>query len=118
MVPWTRDHFFGQFWKLGLLLVRECPIFAHRGQLCKFLKHEHVASVLTWNLPKHTCMTHYNAILMHSFHSMPRVGIQQVSLKSYRRWDSTCDRMMVISRIDEPLDSLDSGHRDSAREAL
>ena len=50
-----------------------------------------------------------------NFHFMPRVGIQQVSLKACRRWVSTCDRMMVVARIDEPSDPLDSKHRDSAR---
>ena len=51
---------------------------------------------------------------MHIFHSMPRLGIQQVSLKAYRRWDSTCHIMMIIARIDEPLALLDLGHWDSA----
>ena len=63
---------------------------------------------------RNTCMTHQNPFLMHSFHSMPRVAIQQVSLKARRRRDSTRDRMMVVSRIDEPLALLDSRHRDSA----
>ena len=110
MGPWTRDHFFGQFWKLGFCSVRECLIFAHRDQLCKFIDCEHVASVSTWNLPKHAYATHRKPFLMHGFHSMPRVGIQQVSLKACRRWDSTCHRMMIISWIDELLGPLDSGH--------
>ena len=55
---------------------------------------------------------------MHGFHSMPWVGIQQVSLKVWRRWDSTCHRIMTISWINEPLALLDLGHRDSARDAL
>ena len=55
---------------------------------------------------------------MHSFHSMPRLVIQQVPLKACRRWDSTFHRLMTIARIDEPLAPLDSGHRDSARVAL
>ena len=118
MGPWTRDCFFGQFWKLGFCSVSECPISTHMHRLCKFLDHEHVASVPTWNLPKHAWTTHRNPFLMHSFLCMPRLWIQQVSLKAYRRWDSTCDRMMVISRIDEPSALLDSRHQDSARVAL
>ena len=114
MGPWTRDHFFGQFWELGFCLVSECPIFAHRDQLSEFIDRECVASVPTWNLPKHACMTQRKPILMHDFHSMPRIGIQEVSLKACRRWDSTCDRMMVVAQIDEPSDSLDLRHRDSA----
>ena len=77
-----------------------------------------MASVPTGNLPKHTCMNHWNPILMDGFHSMPRVGVQLVSPKSCRRWDSTCDRMMVIAQIDESSTPLDSRHRDSARVAL
>ena len=73
-----------------------------------------MARVPTWDLPKHGRMTHRNPILMHSFHSMPRLGIQQVSLKAYRRWDSTCDRMMVIDRINELSTPLDLGRQDSA----
>ena len=77
-----------------------------------------MASIPTWNITKHTCMAHRNPILMHGFHSIPRVGIQHVSLKAYRRWDSTCHRMMIVARINEPSDLLDLGHRDSARVAL
>ena len=69
--PWTRDHFFCQFWKLGFFLVSECEVFAHGGQHRIFLNHEHVATIPTCNMPKHTCMTHRNPILMHSFYSMP-----------------------------------------------
>ena len=116
--PWTRDHFFGQFWKLGFCSVTECPISTHMGWLCKFLDRECVVSVPTWNLPNHACMTHQNSVLMHSFHSMHQVGIQQVSLKAYRRWDSTCHRIMNVAQIDKPLAPLDSGHWDSARVAL
>ena len=108
-----KGSFFGQFWKLGFFLVIECPIFAHRGQICKFLNHERVPSITTWNLPKCTCMTHQNPILMHGFHSMPRVGIEQVSVKAGRRWDSMYDRMMVVTRIDEPSNLLNSWHQDS-----
>ena len=46
------------------------------GQICKFLDHECVASVPTWNLPKHACMTVWNPVLMHGWNYMPRVGIQ------------------------------------------
>ena len=115
MVPWTRDHAFGQFWKLGFCLVSECEIFAHGGQLHILLDHECVASVPTCNMPKHACMTYQKPILMHDFHSMPQVGIQQVFLKAYRRWASACHRMMVMDRIDKPYNPLDSGHWDSAR---
>ena len=38
-------HLFGQFWKLGFCSVSECEIFAHKGQLCKFIECEHVAIV-------------------------------------------------------------------------
>ena len=115
MGPWTRDHFLGQFWKLGFFSVRGCEIFSHMGKLCKLLDRECVVSVPTWNLPKHACMSHHNPILMHGFHSMPRVGIQQVSLKACRRWDSACHRMMTMDPINEPSTPLDSGHWDSAR---
>ena len=104
--PWTRDHFFGQFWKLGFFSISECPIFAHRGRLCKFLDRELVASVPTWNLPKQAYMTHQNLVLMHVFHSMPQVGIQHVSLKACSRWDSTCDKIMAIARFDKTSNSL------------
>ena len=87
--------------------VTKCPIFAHRGQLCKFIDRECVAIVPTWNLPKHACMTHRNPFLMHGFHSMPRLGIQQVSLKAYRRWDSTYHRMMTVDQVKEPSTLLD-----------
>ena len=60
-------------------------------------------------------MAHQNPILMHGFHSMPLVGIQHVSLKAYRRWDSMCHIMMTIDRIDEPLTPLNLGHHDSAK---
>ena len=114
MGAWTKDHCFGKFWKLGFCSVTECPIFSHRDQLGKFIDRECVARVPTWNLPKHAFLTHRNPILMHSFHSMPRVGIQQVSLKPCMRWDSMYDRMMDLSRIDEPSAPFDSGHRDSS----
>ena len=116
--PWTRYHFFSQFWKLGFCSLSECPISTHKGWLCKLLNREHVASVTTWNLPKHACMTHRKPFLMHSFHSMPRLGIQQVSLKACRRWDSMFHRLMTVARIDEPSAPLDSVHRNSARVAL
>ena len=106
---------FGQFWKLGFCLVSECKFFTHRVQLCKFLDRELVASIPTWNMPKNSCMTHHNPFLMHHFHSMPRVGIQHVSLKDCRRWDSTCNKMMAVARIDKELTPLDLGHQDSAR---
>ena len=118
LLPWRIDHYFGQFWKLGFFLVSECPISIHMGWLCKFLDHECVAIVPTWNLPKHACTTHRKAFLMHNFHSMPWVGIQRVSLKVWRRWDSTCHRIMNVSWIDEPSAPLDSGHQDSSRVAL
>ena len=47
LVPWTRDHFFGQFWKLGFCLVSECEIFAHGRQIRILLDREGVASVPT-----------------------------------------------------------------------
>ena len=47
---------------------------------------------------------------MHGFHSMPQVRVQQVSLKACRRWDSTCDKMMVISHINELSNLLDLGN--------
>ena len=68
--------------------------------------------------PKHACTTHRNPILMHGFHSMPWLGIQQVSLKSCRRWDSTFHRLMTIAQIDEPSALFDSVHWDSARVPL
>ena len=118
MGPWIRDHFFSQFWKLGFCSVSKCPISAHRGRLCKFLVCECVASVPTWNLPKNACTTHWKPFLMHSFHSMPQLGIQWVSLKAYGRWDSTFHILMTVTRIDEPLDHSDSGHWDSSRVSL
>ena len=108
MGPWTRDCFFGQFLKLGFFLVRECEIFAHRGRLCIFLDRECVASVPTWKLPKKICVTHRKPFLMHGFHSMSCVGIQQVSLKARRRLDSRCHKVMDIARIDKPSTPLDS----------
>ena len=80
---------FCQFWKLGFFLVSEYEIFAHVGQIRILLNDECVASIPTWNMPKHACMTYQKLILIHGFHSMPRVGIQQVSLKAWRRLDST-----------------------------
>ena len=109
-----KGSFFGQFWKLGFCWVSEFPISTHRGWLRKLLDHEHVASVPTWNLPKHACMTYWNPFLRHGFHSMPRLGIQQVSLKACRRWDSMFHRLMTISWIDEPSAPLDSVHQNSA----
>ena len=47
MVPWTRDHVFGQFWKLGFCSVCEREIFVHRGQIRILLDREGVASVPT-----------------------------------------------------------------------
>ena len=47
LVPWIRDHFFGQFWKLGFFSVSECEIFAHGGQIHILLDREGVASVPT-----------------------------------------------------------------------
>ena len=113
-----KGSYFCKFWKLGFCLVSECEIFAHRGQLCKFLDHECVASVPTWNLPKHACMTHQKPILVHVFHYMPLVGIQWVSLKACRRWDSTFHRLMTIAPINELSAPLDSVHCNSARVAL
>ena len=107
-----------QFWKLGFCLVSECEIFAHGGQICILLDCECVARVTTCNIPKHAYMTHLKPFLMHGFHSMPWVGIQQVSLKACRRWDSTCHRIMTVARIDELSAPLDSGHKDSAMVAL
>ena len=52
---------------------------------------------------------------MHGFHSMPRLVIQQVSLKAYRRWDSTCHSMMTVARIDKTSAPLDLEHWDIAR---
>ena len=43
LVPWIRDLVLGQFWKLGVHLVRESEIFSHRGQLFKFLDRECVS---------------------------------------------------------------------------
>ena len=47
MVPWRRDHFFGQFWELGFFSVSECEIFAHGGQIHILLYREGVASIPT-----------------------------------------------------------------------
>ena len=47
LVPWIRDHSFGQFWKLGFFLVSECEIFAHGGQIRILLDREGVARVPT-----------------------------------------------------------------------
>ena len=69
-------------------------------------------------MPKHACTTHRNPFLMHGFQSMPRLGIQRVSLKACRRWDSTLHRLMNVAQIDELSAPLDSVHRDSARVAL
>ena len=80
------------------------------GQLRILLDREHVASVPTWTLPKHACMTHQNLFLMHGFHSMPRLGIQQVSQKPCRRWDSMCHKIMAVAQIDESLNPFDLGH--------
>ena len=118
MVPWAKDHCLGQFWKLGFFSVSECEIFAHGGQLHILLDRECVARFPTWNMPKNTFMTPQNPILMQNYLSMPRVGIQQVSLKACRRWDSTCHRLMTIARINEPSALLDSGHWDSATRGI
>ena len=85
-------------------------MFAHGVQTCILIDREHVARIPTWIMPKHVFMTHRKPFLMHDFHSMPRVVIQQVSLKSYGGCNSTCDRMMVVSRIDELSAPLDLGH--------
>ena len=103
------------FLKLGFSLVSECEIFAHGDQIHIFLDREGVANIPTLHMPKHSCMTHRKLFLMHGFHSIPRVGIQQVSLKSCRRWDSMCNKMMVVAQIDEPSNPLDLGHQDSAK---
>ena len=108
-------HGFHSMPQLGFCSVRECPIFAHRVQLYKFLDCECVSSVPTWNLPQNTCTTHRKPILMHDFHSMPWVGIQEVSLKACRSWNSKCDKMIFVARIKESSTPLDSGHWDSAR---
>ena len=51
MVPWIRDHFFGQFWKLGFCLVSECEIFAHGGQIA------YLSIVKVWlAFPHNTCL--------------------------------------------------------------
>ena len=50
--------FFGQFWKLAFYLIRECQIFADRDQLLILLDRECVASIPTWNMHKHACMTY------------------------------------------------------------
>ena len=110
-----KGSFFWSILELGFCSVRECQFFSDGGQLHILLDREHVASIPTWNQHKHACMTHRNPFLMHGFHSMPRVGIQQVSLKARRRWDSRCRRMMIIARIDEPSTPLDLGDRDRAR---
>ena len=55
--PWTRDHFFDQFLKLGFFSVSECEIFAHGGQLHIFLDCEHVGIIIKWNMHKHAYMT-------------------------------------------------------------
>ena len=47
LVPWRRDHYFGQFWKLGFCSVSECEIFAHGGQIHILLDREGVASIPT-----------------------------------------------------------------------
>jgi len=39
-------------------------------------------------------------------------------VKACRRRGSSCHRMMMVAMIDEPLNMLDLGHRDSVREAL
>ena len=80
MGPWTRDHFFGQFWKLGFCSISECLIFAHRGQLGKFLNQELMARIPTCNLSKHNFMTYRNLVLMHGFHYMPRLGRDSTSI--------------------------------------
>ena len=71
MGPRIRDHFFGQFWKLGFCSVGECKIFAHGGQLRILLNREFLDSFPTWNMPKHSWMTYRNPVFMHGFHSMP-----------------------------------------------
>ena len=85
IVPWIRDHSFGQFWKLGFCSVSECEMFTHGVQLRILLDRERLDSVPTQNMPRQTCITHRNPVLMHDWNYMPRVGIQQVSLKAYRR---------------------------------
>ena len=94
--PWIRELVLGQFWKLVVFSVRETEIFSHRGRIYKFIDHECVDSIPTWNLSKHTFMTHQNPVLMHD-DAIPWVGIQQVSLKSCRRWDSMYHRIMTVS---------------------
>ena len=76
------------------------PNFCTWGQLRILIYYEHVASTPTWNMTKHAFLTH-NLILKHGFHSMLRLGIQQVTVKAYRWWDSIYDRMMVVAHIDE-----------------
>ena len=41
-----------------------------------------------------------------------------MSVKAYRRWDSTCHRIMTVSWINEPSIPLDSGHWDSSMLSL
>ena len=100
MGPCIRDPILVQFWKLGFCSVSECEIFAHKGQLHILLDREHVARVTTWYMPKNDCMTYQNPILMHNFHSIPWVGIQQMSLKACRMWESVCHRMMCVPQIE------------------
>ena len=47
LVPWRRDHYFGQFWKLGFFSVCEREIFAHGGQIRILLDREGVTRIPT-----------------------------------------------------------------------
>ena len=114
LLPWRRDHYFGQFWKLGFCSVSECEIFAHGGKIHILLDLECVDSIPTWKMPKDTHITYRNPVLLHGFQSMPRVGIQQVSQKPCRRLDSMCHKMIAVARINKPLTPLDSGHQDNS----
>ena len=60
-------------------------------------------------------MNHRNHILMHGFHYLPQVGIQQVFVKSCRKWDSKFHRMMTMDQINEPSNPLDLGDINSVR---
>ena len=74
-----------------------------------------MVGINTWNLPKHYWMTHHNPFFMDGLNSMPKVGIQEVSLKACKRQDSMCHRIMVMAQVEKMSTPLDLGHWDSAK---
>ena len=108
---WTRPktNFFG--------LVRPNANFACRGQFQKYQPREALYDLIIFPMPKYTCSSSWNNVMLLWFNLRPRDQMVSMSLNAFCKRLSTHHNTQMVTQIKKPSILLDSQHSIIARDS-